>query len=185
MTLRAWKWKTALATGDTSTCTRRKKSFRPFEIWERGTESVVIPMGTYSFEEADSRYHQHNSNVLGHAEPPCGHFYDGDRERTSVRLGWRPSTHFRTTLDYTLNDVKLPHGDFSTRLLQFRADVIFSATLSWVTLFQYDDVSETMGINARLHWIPEAGREAFIVLNHNLQDFDRNNRFNSASADWL
>ena len=42
---------------------------------------------------------------------------------------------------------------------------------------------ETMGINARLHWIPEAGREAFIVLNHNLQDFDRNNRFNSASAD--
>ena len=25
----------------------------PFEIWERGTESVVIPMGTYSFEEAE------------------------------------------------------------------------------------------------------------------------------------
>ena len=156
----------------------------PFEIWERGTESVVIPMGTYSFEEAEFQITTSTTRMFwGMLSHRAGNFYDGDRERTSVRLGWRPSTHFRTTLDYTLNDVKLPHGDFSTRLLQFRADVIFSSTLSWVTLLQYDDVSETMGINARLHWIPEAGREAFIVLNHNLQDFDRNNRFNSASAD--
>ena len=90
-------------------------------------------------------------------------------------MGWRPSIRFRTTLNYTLNDVKLPHGDFTTRLVQLRSDVIFSSTLSWVTLLQYDDISETMGINARLHWIPEAGREAYIVLNHNLQDFDRDN----------
>ena len=48
---------------------------------------------------------------------------------------------------------------------------------------QYDDVSETAGVNTRLHWIPEAGREAFVVLNHNLQDFDRDNSFESTAAD--
>jgi hypothetical protein len=44
-------------------------------------------------------------------------------------------------------------------------------------------VTETMGVNTRLYWIPEAGREAFIVLNHNLQDADLDNRFESTVAD--
>ena len=50
-------------------------------------------------------------------------------------------------------------------------------------MIQYDNVTETMGVNTRLHWIPEAGREAFIVLNHNLQDADLDNRLESAVAD--
>ena len=156
----------------------------PFRIWERGAESVVIPAGQYAFEEAVVQLSTSSTRRFwGRMDYLAGDFYDGRRERTRIGVGWRPSTHFRTTLDYALNDVRLPHGDFSTRLVQFRADVVFSATLSWVTLLQYDDVSETMGINARLHWIPEAGREAFIVLNHNLQDFDRDNRFASTAAD--
>jgi hypothetical protein len=60
---------------------------------------------------------------------------------------------------------------------------VFSSTVSWVTLLQYDNFSETVGINSRLHWIPQAGREAFIVLNHGLQDFDRDDTFKSANAD--
>jgi hypothetical protein len=34
-----------------------------------------------------------------------------------------------------------------------------------------------------VHWIPEAGRELFVVLNHNLEDFDDDSRFHSAAAD--
>ena len=67
--------------------------------------------------------------------------------------------------------------------MTLRADLIFSSTVSWVNLIQYDNVSETAGINSRFHWIPEAGREFFIVLNHSLQDFDRNNSFRSDHAD--
>ncbi len=37
--------------------------------------------------------------------------------------------------------------------------------------------------NSRLHWIPKAGREAFIVLNHNLEDLNRNDSFHSSLAD--
>ncbi len=35
----------------------------------------------------------------------------------------------------------------------------------------------------RLHWIPEAGRELYFVVNHNLQDFDRDNSFESQQAE--
>ena len=86
-------------------------------------------------------------------------------------------------LDYTVDDVKLPYGNFETELLQLRSDVIFSATMSWSTLLQYDNVTDTVGINTRLHWIPKAGQEGIIVLNHNLQDLELNNRFKSTHAD--
>jgi hypothetical protein len=49
-------------------------------------------------------------------------------------------------------------------------ETIFSSRWSWVNLLQYDNVSRTIGVNSRLHWIPQAGREAFLVLNHNLRD---------------
>ena len=156
----------------------------PYSIWTRGSDSVVIPIKKYSFDETELDLNSdHTKEVWGNFNYQAGDFYDGERERISIGLGWRPSIRLRTTLSYALNDVKLPHGNFSTRLVQLRNDIIFSSTLSWVTLLQYDDISETMGINARVHWIPEAGKEAYIVLNHNLQDFDRDNRFSSVSAD--
>jgi len=35
----------------------------------------------------------------------------------------------------------------------------------------------------RLHWIPEAGREMFFVINHSLEDFDRDDSFRSQLSD--
>jgi hypothetical protein len=60
-------------------------------------------------------------------------------------------------------------------------NVIFSKTLSWVNLVQYDNVSDTVGVNSRVHWIPEAGREVFLVLNHGLEEID--DEYHSAAAD--
>jgi hypothetical protein len=40
-----------------------------------------------------------------------------------------------------------------------------------------------LGINSRLHWIPRAGQEGFLVLNHNLQDLDKDNSFHSSFSD--
>ena len=87
------------------------------------------------------------------------------------------------SLDYDWNDIVLPDGRFISRLLGFTTEVAFSSTLFWVNLIQYDNDSEEVGINSRLQWIPRAGQEGFIVLNHNLQDFDKDNTFDSQRAD--
>ena len=52
-----------------------------------------------------------------------------------------------------------------------------------MNLVQYSNDSEVAGINSRVHWIPQAGRELFVVLNHNLQDIDLDNAFHSSFAD--
>jgi len=156
----------------------------PFVIWQRGINQVIVPPGTYSFNEAAVSVSSGNQRkIWANFSYRAGDFFDGDRERIGAGIGWRPSNNFQFTLNYNVNDVELLEGNFITRLAQLRTDVIFSATMSWSTLIQYDNVTESMGINTRLHWIPEAGREAFVVLNHNLQDIDLDNRFNSAAAD--
>jgi hypothetical protein len=100
-----------------------------------------------------------------------------------LELTWRPSARFRGSLSYEYNDIHLPQGSFETRLVRAGFDIAFSPTLSWVNLIQYDNVSEVAGINLRLHWIPEAGREVYFVINHNVADIDRDNRFNSTFSD--
>ncbi|HEY9182008.1 MAG TPA: hypothetical protein VIQ99_02340, partial [Gammaproteobacteria bacterium] len=154
----------------------------PFEIWD----GIVLPAGHYSFaapsigfETADQR------KVWGGIEYRNGEFYDGDREEIAGEINWRPSGRLRTSLGYEYNDVDLPEGSFIARLAFFTTDVAFSSHLSWVTRIQYDNASELVGINMRLHWIPEAGREAYLVLNHNLEDSptDVDDRFRSSTSE--
>ena len=152
----------------------------PFEIYP----GVVIPAGEYEFDnhgvEVQGSDHRRWSGRIAYVD---GSFYDGDQTRVFGNLQWRPSPKFRANLGYNVTDVELPWGDFTTRLITTGLDWVFSSTLSWVNLLQYDNVSETAGINMRLHWIPEAGREVFFVINHTLEDFDRDNRFHSTFSE--
>jgi hypothetical protein len=145
---------------------------------------VVIAPGAYSFHDFNLELQTaDNRKVFGTIDYRIGPFYNGDRVQTEVGVSWRPSGRFFGTISYETNDIHLPEGDFITRLAQDRAEVVVSPRLSWVTLVQYDNISEIIGFNSRVVWVPEPGREAFLVLNHNVQDLDENNRFQSLSSD--
>ena len=55
--------------------------------------------------------------------------------------------------------------------------------MNWISLFQYDDVSEVFGIQSRLGWIPRAGQEMFLVFNRSFQDFDKDGRLQSVNSE--
>jgi hypothetical protein len=152
----------------------------PFEIHP----GVLIPAGLYSFDEFELRVSTGNqrkvSGGLGYRD---GEFFDGERVAIDGSISWRPSRHLRASLELELNDIDLPRGSFITRLVRAVIETAFSSTWSWVNLIQYDNVSETVGLNSRLHWIPEAGREGFVVLNHNVEDLDRDNEFHSSFSE--
>ena len=152
----------------------------PFEI----SPNVVIPPGYYTFENHGVEVRGAGFRKwTGRIAYVDGSFYGGDQTRVFGNVTWQPSPKFRTNLGYNITEVTLPQGNFTTRLISAGVDWVFSSTLSWVNLIQYDNVSETAGINMRLHWIPEAGREIFFVINHTLEDFDRSNRFHSTFSD--
>jgi hypothetical protein len=152
----------------------------PFQI----SPGVVIPVGEYSFDDwgIEGRFAGYRT-VSGNIAYTDGEFYDGKRQRLFGNFVWAPSPRYRTGIGFNINDIELPQGDFVTRILTAGFDIVFSSRLSWTNLIQYDNVSEIMGVNIRLNWIPEAGKEFFFVINHNLEDFDRDNTFHSATAD--
>lgn len=153
----------------------------PFEIFD----DVVIQPGDYSYNQTrigiSTGPHRKFVTSVNYS---TGDFFDGDIDNINTSIEWIPFPKFRALLSYDYNDVTLPQGAFQLRLVRTNLDVIFSSRLSWSNLIQYDNATETVGFNSRLHWIPEAGRELFIVLNHGLQDFDRDNSFDSAVADF-
>jgi hypothetical protein len=152
----------------------------PFEI----SEGVIIPPGLYEFEDYYIEFQTGNHRTFsGGLIYRDGDFFDGERLGMTGTFRWRPSRHFRFDLEYEFNDIELPQGNFDTRNVKLQIDTVISNKLSWVNLFQYDNISEGFGLNSRLHWIPEAGREGYIVFNHNSDDLDRDNDFTSRTAD--
>ena len=139
-----------------------ERLIEPFQIYP----GIVIPVGEYDSDsrgiQAGTGNHRKVAAFTRIVEYPDGKFYGGDRSDRFLELTWRPSARFRGSLSYEYNDIDLPQGSFEVRLVRAGIDFAFSPTLSWVNLIQYDNVSEIAGINMRLHWIPEAGREVYL-----------------------
>jgi hypothetical protein len=152
----------------------------PFEI----SEGVIIPAGTYSFDHACVTLVTGQQRALATESTLCdGGFYDGEIFVFETSTTWRPSKHWRVVLGGEYNDVDLPQGDFITRLVTLNLDVAFNVAWSWENFFQYDNVSDTIGVNSILRWIPQAGREAVLVVNSQFEDFDRDRSFRTLSSD--
>ena len=155
-----------------------------FAIYSDPSRQVLIQPGNYKFDEQKIGFSSGGQRRLsGRFNYAWGDFYNGERTNIGGSLSWIQSRNFVMSVNYDWNDIKLPQGDFITRLTSVSTQVAFSSTLYWISLLQYDNLSEEVGINTRLQWTPKAGQEGFIVFNYNLQDKDKNNRFQSAYSD--
>lgn len=156
----------------------------PFAVYRAPDRSVFIQPGSYSFDEQSVSIGTAGQREFsGRVSVTNGDFYNGERNNINGSVSWTQSRNFVMSASYDWNDITLPQGDFVTRLTSVSTQVAFSSTLYWVSLVQYDNLSEEIGINTRIQWVPRAGQEGFIVLNYNLQDRDQNNSFEAASSD--
>jgi len=152
----------------------------PFEI----SEGVVIPTGNYTYDHACVVLYTGEQRVLATESSICdGGFYDGHIFVFETKTTWRPSAHLKVTLGGEYNDVDLPQGDFITRLATLAFDIAFNTAWSWENFVQYDNVSDTVGLNSILRWIPRAGQETVFVVNTQQEDVDRDGRFRSYTSD--
>jgi hypothetical protein len=158
----------------------------PFTIYRAsdGSRTVTIPAGLYSWNEfLASLQFGGQRRLSGNYYLQGGDYYSGTHLQHRGNITWRPNRNFAIDVSATQDRIELPGGNFTVRLFGINSQYAFSSTLSWSNLIQYDNVSENMGFNSRLHWIPKAGQQAFVVLNWGLIDPDNDNRFDSTLAD--
>ena len=159
----------------------REDLSQPFKV----ADGVIIPPGQYEWNRYCTRGGTGQHRTLRFSGYVCnGGYYDGNGRSTGINFIWRPNKHVKIQTGYTLNNMKLPYGEFRNRLYSLRADIAFNATWYWENFVQYDNVSDSMGLNSIMRWIPVAGREFLLVLNRDFVDFDETRSFVSRSSDF-
>jgi hypothetical protein len=105
--------------------------------------------------------------VSGRAELGRSGFWDGTRTTTQTNVTVRPNPGLSLSGSWERNQVDLPDGSFSASV--YRVESGWDAS-PWVSLngnVQYDDVSELLGLFAKLRWIVRPGNDVFLVYTHN------------------
>jgi hypothetical protein len=137
----------------------------PFEV----AHGVVIPPGEYHFtrwrveaQSSRSRPWRVGSTVW------FGDFFTGRLTQWEAFLSWTFGPgRLRFELDSENHFGDLPQGDFVQRLLQWKTIYAFSPDLIASAYAQYDSQSRDLGLNARLRWTIDPGRDLFVVWNRN------------------
>ncbi len=151
----------------------------PFEL----VPGVVVGTGDYTFDKAHLEIETAQERKLAASvEVSYGDFYDGDRLTYETRLNFRPNRHIHLGLEYEVNDGEVSGGKFRTRLISLRGNFAFNAKWSLTNYIQYDNVSETAGINSRLRWNRRAGQDMYIVFNQGFER-DRDRSFTSSVSE--
>ena len=137
---------------------------RDFEI----SPGVVIPAGVYSWWDSNADIYLSNQRAFAPGvQINWGDFYNGKRWRMNYSMEWRPDEHLFLSMGYDYQDITLPAGEFKVKLISGNINYAFNSKWSWVNLVQYDNNSNSVGINSRLRWNPQAGEDLFLVLNYN------------------
>jgi hypothetical protein len=138
----------------------------PFEV----SDGVVIPPGRYHWQ-------QYRLEV-GTAQKRrlytqftwwFGGFYDGTIDQLIWTGAWNPTALFTVEFNGEWNTGRLPAGDFTQVLVGNRVRLNFSPNLSLASYVQYDNVSDSVGMNSRLRWTFRPEADLFVVYNHNVR----------------
>lgn len=157
-----------------------EKLIAPFEI----SEGVIIPVGEYSFDQycanlATAQFRK----IVAEAYYCGGEFYDGTQTAAGGSIVLRPNKHFKISARFDFNDIDLPYGAFIIRLASLRADIAFTNAWHWENFLQYDNVSDSMGLNSILRYVPRAGREVVFVVYREYVDLAQDRTFTKVYSD--
>ena len=144
-----------------------------YEFVQTPFANLSIPVGRFHFDEGQVRFTgSANRWIGGELFVGYGSFFDGTRTRARTDISFRFSKFVQAGIIYAIDDIHLPDGDELIHLLSAQISLLFTPDISWVTLVQFDNVSDSIGINSRFRWIIEDGRELFLVLNQGLDTSD-------------
>ncbi|MGE0450434.1 MAG: DUF5916 domain-containing protein [Vicinamibacterales bacterium] len=143
----------------------------PFEI----ATGVTIPVGGYSFTEVRTSYffapqRPISTNLIFE----LGQFYGGRRTSLTInrtRLQFGPQMTVEPSL--VINAVRMPYGDFTSKLVGSRITYTMTPRQSISGLVQFNSANSTVNTNIRYRWEYTPGSDFFVVLTDNRDTMPR------------
>jgi hypothetical protein len=144
---------------------------RTFELLKEQFEisdGIVIDPGQYTTWAVSMRGQTaRRRRVSVELEGVAGAFWNGTIRGAELGATFRPTPGLNLSTEFEFNDVRLPTGDFKTSLARLEGGWDVNPLLSFNGSLQYDDVSELVGLFAKVRWILQPGNDLFFVYTHN------------------
>ncbi len=134
---------------------------RPFAI----SRDVSLQPGDFDFTSYEVSYHfGAQRRFSGRFSVRLGDFWSGENTAFSYDTGRiELSPQLSIEPGYSINQVKLPEGDFQTELGRVRLTYTFSPRMYFSGLVQYDSNASSFSTNFRFRWEWAPSSELFIV----------------------
>jgi hypothetical protein len=127
-------------------------------------DAIGVDAGDYSTTRHRFEFRSREARALGLAGAyEFGEFYTGDIERLEIEPSAYLSRYVQLRARYQEVRVRLAVDRFTTRIVEGRVDLTFSPDLSWRNLVQFDNDSDNLTVQSRLHWIPRPGTDVFLL----------------------
>ena len=105
--------------------------------------------------------------LSGSANVERSEFWGGNRDTIDLSGTIRSRGGVALTANYQRNDVTLPQGEFDTNLVRLSGAWNLSPWIAVTGNVQYDDLSNVVGLYARVRWIVQPGNDVFLVWSNN------------------
>jgi hypothetical protein len=127
---------------------------------------VRIQPGRYWWSRYEVQYFMSPGRPLSFgAFVNWGPFYNGHSTQLELSAVWHGGGHIIASTDLTRTTARLPVGAFTAVLSANRLEYDFNTRASVLAFVQYDNESERVDFNVRVHWIPVIGDDLFVVWN--------------------
>ena len=132
---------------------------------------IFIPAGEYSFDNVGFFLltPQYLEYWLG-MRYETGDFFNGKRDFHRIFANWTPNEHVSFQIEAVVTEFRFATDKVLTRLYTLENTIAFDSKWSLLTLAQYDNVSDDLGINMRLRYNRAAGEDFWFVINHNMTE---------------
>ena len=127
---------------------------------------VSIPPGRYWWSRYELQYFLSPRRPLSVGVlVNWGSWYGGRSADIELQAAWLPGGHLILNGALTRTAARLPRGRFTALLASGHLEYDFNTRTSVLGFAQYDNGSQRVDFNLRVHWIPSTGDDVFLVWN--------------------
>ena len=158
----------------------RERFLDDFEIFD----SVIVPVGDYRYTRVFGEVRTPSSwEWGGEVNVSAGEYLGGQRQGVDLSLFWKPNPVWAARITASNAWHQLPGGDFDTLVVNSSVQWTPTTNLLLTGNLQYDNVSEEIGINARVRWTVKPGSDVYFVVNQGLAKIGPERRYESAGRE--
>ena len=137
---------------------------KPFTIYE----DITVPVKEYSSDELQFKFETSEKRMIStELEYQTGDFWTGEKQTLKTQFSIKPFSGFNIQTEYEKNQVKLSGNNFNTELYNLELGIYPTPRTAIFSNLQYDNVSNALGLFAKLQHTIRPGSDFYLVYTHN------------------